>query len=258
MPPFLCMRSFKQIGKAMKRFAIFLLALSLAGCSLRGVEEDLYRKDTVIYIPADPTTVATEEVTEAPETEPVETMAKPEISFFPSITEKFNKPSSTTTKPAVKETEPVTVATAVPTAESIQTEDQIYDISDYEVAYLEESMMDRVNSHRREAGLSELQKDDRLCAIASVRAYEGSRSWSHTRPDGRDYATIFQDYGFSAGTVGENLLYTSGGEDGDALVSKWMAAETNRDNLMFEGFTNIGIGTYKANGYVYIACLLAG
>ena len=247
------MRSFRQIGKAMKRFAIFLLALSLAGCGLRGVEEDLYRKDTVIYIPADPTTVATEEVTEPAETEPAETMAKPEISFFPSITEKFNKPSSTTTKPAVKETEPVTVATAAPTTES-----WIYDSSDDEAGDLEQSMMDRVNSHRREAGLPELQKDDSLCAIASVRAYEGSRSWSHTRPDGRDYATIFQDYGFSASTVGENLLYTSGGENGDTLVSKWMAAETNRDNLMYEGFTTIGIGTYKANGYVYIACLLAG
>ena len=246
--PFPCTRSFRQIGKAMKRFAIFLMSLFLTGCGLRGVEKDLYRKDTVIYIPADPTTVATEEVTEPPETEPTENMAKPEISFFSSIAEKFNKPSTMTTKPATKETEPATIATALPTMESVQTED----------GYLERSMMDRVNSHRREAGLTELQISDRLCAIASVRAYEGSQSWSHQRPDGRDYATIFQDYGYSAGTVGENLLYTSGGEDGDTLVSKWMAAETNRDNLMYDGFTTIGIGTYKANGYVYIACLLAG
>ena len=249
-----------RIGKAMKRVVIFLLALFLTGCGLKGVEKDHYRKDTVIYIPADPTTAATEEITEPPETEPTETMAKPEISFFPSIAEKFSNTTQPTStgKPATKETEPATIATVVPTTESIRSEDQIYDVSDYEVGYLEKSMMDRVNSHRREAGLLELEKSDRLCAIASVRAYEGSRSWSHERPDGRDYATVFQDYGFSAGTVGENLLYTSGGEDGDTLVSKWMAAETNRDNLMFEGFTNIGIGTYKANGYVYIACLLAG
>ena len=253
-----------RIGNLTKRLPIFLLALSLTGCGLKGLEQDLHRKDTVIYIPAEPTTAPTEHFMEEMEPEPTETLAKPEPYFFPSVADRFNTEpkapaSGSGKKTSTKETEPTIIVTEPPaTTNPPKTADQVYEISDYAVGYLEASMMDSVNSHRREAGLTELQKSDRLSAIASVRAYEGSRSWSHTRPDGRDYTTVFQDYGFSAGTVGENLLYSDGGEDGATLVSKWMAAETNRDNLMYEEFTTIGVGIYEANGYVYIACLLAG
>ena len=252
-----------RIGNGMKRLTIVMLALFLTGCGLKGLEEDLYRKDTVIYIPAEPTTAPTEQLTEATQPEPTETLAKPELYFFPSVADRFSTESKETSsgsgkKPSTKETEPTVIVTEPSATNPPQTADQVYEISDYVAGFLEESIMDRVNSLRREAGLTELQKSDRLSAIASVRAYEGSRSWSHTRPDGRDYTTVFQDYGFSAGTVGENLLYSDGGEDGATLVSKWMAAETNRENLMYEGFTTIGVGIYEANGYEYIACLLAG
>lgn len=253
------------------KFAAILLIvmLSLTGCGLRGVEQDLYRKDTVIYIPAEPTTAATEATTEAPETDMPEIMTKPTVVMPSSFQEKndtTNQSSGSSTqksssgssnKTSKKETEATTVATMPPTNPA-ETEYRVYDISDYVVGYLETTMMDQVNSHRRDAGLPELQISDRLSAIASVRAYECCLSWSHTRPDGSDYATVFGDYSFPAGTAGENLLYTSGGEDGATLVSKWMGAETNRDNLLYEDFTTIGIGIYQANGYVYIACLLAG
>lgn len=265
----------------MRRFTavvlIFGLFLSLTGCSLRGVEKDLYRKDTVIYIPADPTTEPREvpEETSEPETESetMETTKKTTSSTSSKKNTSSNKsPTTATTAPATEATtapttkpqeteattEPTTVPTEPPTTSPMETEYLIYDISDYVVGSLERAMMDQVNAYRREAGLSEMAVSERLSAIASVRAYEGCLSWSHTRPDGSDYTTVFQDYGFSAGVAGENLLYTSGGEDGATLVSKWMNAESNRDNLMYEGFTTVGIGIYKANGYVYIACLLAG
>ena len=257
----------------MKRLTALVLTAtliaSLAGCRLPGMEEDLYRKDTVIYIPADPTTEATEPTTEVMEPETTETYTKPTVKLPTASADQSNSgnkssgPSDKTSssgspgKPSTKETEAATLATVPPT-DPAETEYQIYDISDYLVGYLESSMMDQVNSHRRDAGLTELQKSDRLSAIASVRAYECCLSWSHTRPDGSDYTTVLQDYGFSAGIAGENLLYTSGNEDGATLVSKWMNAETNRDNLLYDGFTTMGIGVYEANGYVYIACLLAG
>ena len=259
-----------RIGDMRKITVILLiLMLILSGCSLRGVEKDLYRKNTVIYIPADPTTEPREAPEETAETEmesgTTETTKKTTSSSSSKKNTSSNKTSTTaTTAPATKPqeteatTEPTTVPTEPPTTSPAETEYLIYDISDYVVGSLERSMMDQVNAYRREAGLAELAVSERLSAIASVRAYEGCLSWIHTRPDGSDYTTAFQDYGFSAGTAGENLLYTSGGEDGATLVSKWMNAATNRDNLMYEGFTAIGIGIYKANGYVYIACLLAG
>ena len=140
----------------------------------------------------------------------------------------------------------------------VETEPPLYDISGYVVGSLETAMMDEINRYRSEEGLSALGKSSRLCAIASARAYEACQSWSHTRPDGRYYTTVFGDYGFGCSTSAENLLYTSGGEDAATLVSKWMGSDGNRNNLMNAGFTTVGIGIYKANGYVYIACLLVG
>lgn len=247
---------------------IFVLVFQLAGCSLLGMEEDQYRTDTVIYIPADPTTEATEPVAEPEETEPEKTETKASTSK-PATSTSSSKKNNTTSKnpttstvatsPATEATtEPVTEATTEATTLPTETENQLYDISGYVVGVLETAMMDQVNSHRREVGLGELSKNTRLCAIASARAYEACLSWSHTRPDGRSYTTVVEDYDFSCSTLGENLLYTSGGEDGATLVSKWMGADSNRDNLMYQGFTTIGIGIYEANGYVFIACLLAG
>lgn len=245
----------------MKKFAAITLMLVLsaliAGCSLPGLEEDRYRKDTVIYIPADPTTEATEPAVETETTEESvpETTQKPSTSS--GSTKKPSSGSGTSKKPS-STTAPTTAPTEEATTVPAETENRIYDISGYVVGSLETAMMDQVNSHRREAGLGELERNDRLCAIASARAYEASLSWSHARPDGRSYTTVFGDYGFSFGDAGENLLYTSGGEDGITLVSKWMGAESNRETLLYPGFTTVGIGRYEANGYVYIACLLAG
>ena len=140
----------------------------------------------------------------------------------------------------------------------VETEPPLYDISGYVVGSLETAMMDEINRYRSEEGLSALGKSSRLCAIASARAYEACQSWSHTRPDGRNYTTVFGDYGYGCSISAENLLYTSGGEDAATLVSKWMGSDGNRSNLMNAGFTTVGIGIYKANGYVYIACLLVG
>lgn len=118
-------------------------------------------------------------------------------------------------------------------------------------------MMDAINGYRAAEGLGELSKDPRLCAIASLRAYEASLSWSHVRPNGTAYTTVFEEYGFSCGASAENLLYTSGGEDGAALAARWMEAESNRNCLMDSGFYTIGIGVYYANGFTYLACLVA-
>ena len=133
-----------------------------------------------------------------------------------------------------------------------------YDISGYAVGGLENAMMDEINSCRAAEGLGELGKNSWLCAIASARAYEASLSWSHTRPNGTYYTSVFEDYGFGCGASAENLIYTSGGEDAAALVARWMESEGNRNNLMNPGFYTIGIGAYYANGFTYLACLVAG
>lgn len=253
-------------------FLALILAVGLNGC---GFEEDSYRTDTVIYIPAEPTEPETEpttEITEAEETEITETAAAETTEeAVPEVTEaaspkktssgssgsgkKTSSASNPATEPPVTaSTEATTEATTVPA----ETAPPLYDISGYCVGSLETAMMDQINSLRVAEGLGELGKNSRLCAIASARAYEASQSWSHTRPDGTYFTTVFQDYGFSCGGSAENLIHTSGGEDAATLVARWMESDGNRSNLMSSGFSVIGIGVYCANGITYIACLLAG
>ena len=311
----------------MKRFAALFIAfvwmLNLVGCGVRDEEKELYRTDTVIYIPAEPTETVTEIVTEpsaAGETE-VSSEAETTEETVPETTKAAaNKTSSSTKKstsssssssgkkpatnattepateattapateattepttapttepPTEATTEPVTEATTEPTVPETtsepveeetteattipeETAPSLYDISGYEVGKLEKAMMKEINRYRNEENLEELRKSSKLSAIASARAYEAMLQWSHTRPDGSDYTTVFRDYGYNCTISAENLIYTTGGEDAAALISRWMDAEGNRNDLMNPDFTHVGVGIYQADGYVYIACLLAG
>ena len=286
-----------------------LLMVSLAGC---GIETEGYRTDTVIYIPAEPTTE---------EAAPVVLVTDYTVETEPSDTETSEEPASETTKATTpkktsgsssssskgsgsssssgknsgsssssKKTEPTTKPTTVPTTAPTtspttvpttapteattaptepeiipseeptevpsETQPPIYDISGYSVGALETAMMNEINSYRAAEGLGELEINSWLCAIASARAYEACQSWSHTRPNGTYYTTVFEDYGYGCGASAENLLYTSGGEDAATLVARWMGSEGNRSSLMNAGFYTIGIGAYYDNGFAYLACLV--
>ena len=286
-----------------------LMMVSLAGC---GIETEGYRTDTVIYIPAEPTTEEAAPVVLVTdytvETEPSETETSEELvsettkattpkktSSSSSSSSKGSGSSSSSGKnsgssSSSKKTEPTTKPTTVPTtapttspttvpttapteATTVPTEPEtipseeptevpsetqppIYDISGYSVGALETAMMNEINSYRAAEGLGELEINSWLCAIASARAYEACQSWSHTRPNGTYYTTVFEDYGYGCGASAENLLYTSGGEDAATLVARWMGSEGNRSSLMNAGFYTIGIGAYYDNGFTYLACLV--
>ena len=171
--------------------------------------------------------------TEAPATEPVVTE--------PSVTE----------APA---TEPVVTESIV--TEPPATEPPLYDIGHYQPGNLEYEMLERINEYRAEEALDALWMDTWLCAIASCRSYEASLVWSHTRPDGRHFATVLTDYGYSARAVQELMVYDSGSGDAVAIVDRWMASNAHRE-LLLADYTTAGIGVYRANGLIYVTCLLA-
>lgn len=190
-------------------------------------------------------------------------------------TEKSNKKNTstdtaTTTKPVEavsvqtepKETAPA--ATQPPQTEppteppTIPPTEPPYDPSGYRVGSLEYAVLEQINGYREAAGLPLLSMDEGLCAVASVRAYEISVVWSHTRPDGRSYASVLSDYGYSSSGAAENLIYTSGNGDAAKMVAKWMSADKNCSTLMSESYTKAGIGIYWSSGVTYLANLLIG
>ena len=186
------------------------------------------------------------------ETEPKET----EPPATESVVIQATDPEETvpvSTKP--KETEPSVTEppmTEPPMTEPRPTEPNPYDISGYTVGNLEYRILDRINGYRAEAGLEELYLDSYLCAIASCRGYEANLVWSHTRPDGRHFSTVLDDYGYSAEEVQELLAYATA--NAEASVDKWMSSESHRDILLGD-FTTLGVGVYRVSGYTVVACL---
>ena len=261
-----------------------MVALCLAGC---GWEENPYRVDTVIQIPVDPTQAPTETPEETvysteAATEPektAETQAFSEKSTFSSsktttgskkaTTSKSSTSSGTKTTAATEskaaETQPTEPETTPPETEVPETEppteaptEPAYDPAGYTVGSLEYAVLEQINIYRAEAGVPELAMDEGLCAVASVRAFEISALWSHTRPDGQNYKTVLTDYGYGYGAAAENLVYVTGGADAAAIVAKWMSADSNRSSLLSESFTVAGVGIYSSSGVTYLANLLIG
>ena len=253
------------------------MTLLLTGCSDTTVfiPEDAHQAQDgiVVYIPAHPEKSTEEETAPATvpaQTEPAET--EPEQKHTATVSKKPTSSSNKGTGSGSKndtpnqdtvtgsrepdETQPEAAEDEkIPETDPAPTEPPSYDISDYAVSDLEYAMLDRINEYRLEEGLEELWLDEYLCAIASYRGFEASIVWSHTRPDGRGYATVLSDYGYGAGAAGELLGYSTG--DGAAVVDKWMSSESHRALLM-GGSSGVGIGIYYAGGITYVACLLIG
>lgn len=175
--------------------------------------------------------------TEPPQTEPPETQS-PETEI----------PETEPPETEPQETEP---------PETQPPEADIYDISDYAAGSMEYAVLEQINAYRTEAGVGPLAMDSRLCAIASVRAYEASLSWSHTRPDGRDCFSVLSDYGYGYSAAVENLSYAAG-TGAEVIVAQWMASESHRADLLSGSFTTCGVGVYDAGGTAFVANFLIG
>lgn len=105
-----------------------------------------------------------------------------------------------------------------------------------------------INSIRINNGLAILTMDNTLIKIASIRAEEITTNWSHTRPDGSEWWTIYSDFNIK-GSFGENLAY--GQDTSHEVVEDWMNSETHKDNILNKTFTKTGIYVYEYNGIKY-------
>ncbi len=271
-----------------KKILMPLLAMLLLCSGCAGGEKP-YRVETVVWIPVNPTVAPVVWEETLPEETEEETVSAAEKPTQPSATKKpgtstgsfsggnvssgtnnsSNKSdtsdkNSTAGKPQnPEETTPPSTApaqTEPPETEPAATEsgNEPYDISGYVVGSLEYAIRDRVNAARGEEGLPELNLDARLSAIASCRAYELAQLWSHTRPDGRGYGTVLTDYGYSAATVTELLVYATGSGEGTRMAEQWLASDSHRASLLSTSVSVAGIGIYRADGYTYVCCLLVG
>ena len=250
----------------MKRAILCVLVLLLT-CGCAQTQEDPFRVDTVVLIPADPTQAPTEAPTEQPTEEPtqppteapIQPPTEPEETTAPKVSAYKNPssgkyPSSNPQKP--QENKPVVPEPVLPPA--LTPEQPPYNPLSYAVGEKEHALLLEINRHRLEAGIEEVTLDDRLSGIAYLRAQEACVVWSHTRPDGRGYTSVLTDYGYEPAITSELMIYGSVEFDAAHYVGKWMGYKYSRRDICTADFTTAGIGIYTQDGNTFVVCLLIG
>ncbi|MCL2447213.1 MAG: CAP domain-containing protein [Oscillospiraceae bacterium] len=120
-----------------------------------------------------------------------------------------------------------------------------------------------VNVERARAGLRPLAPHPNLNRAAQVRTREIDDHpsvggyWSHTRPDGRNWITVFNEVTVSGRRIsGENLARGHGSPA--HVVQGWMNSPGHRNNIMHPHFTHMGVGVHRGvNGRMHWAQLFS-
>ena len=111
------------------------------------------------------------------------------------------------------------------------------------------------NEYREEKGLAPLEHLPAVDALAALRAMEAEENWSHTRPDGTGFETVFSQYGFSYRGYGENLFSVNARFSPEEVLEAWKDSPSHNENLLRPQFDAIGVGVCKV-GEDYYYCQL--
>ena len=96
------------------------------------------------------------------------------------------------------------------------------------------------NKERAKVGAAPLKAAKDLDASALIRALELPKSFSHTRPNGQKFNTVFVSG--KGHVVGENLA--GGQKTPKQVVQAWMDSPSHRKNMLSKDFTELGVVYY--------------
>lgn len=109
-------------------------------------------------------------------------------------------------------------------------------------------MLSILNGYRTQASVSPLEYDNNLSIAATIRAMEMAYSgtFSHTRPDGSDCFTVFNDLKLRATAQGENIAarYTSV----ESVMNGWRNSSGHYQNMIDSRFKKVGFGIVALSG----------
>lgn len=193
-------------------------------------------------------TTPTPETTQPPTAETRKTTTTTAETTSPTTTETATQTAPTTTTAATTPratTEKATVATtAKPSSSTSKTPFTNIGggtVSNDDSVYIE--MLNLVNEARVENGLNELWYSARVHDVSTLRAYELSSYYSHTRPDGSGFYTAFKDLGLAYRKVGENIAYGRNMfETAEEVFQAWMDSPSHRDNILNPNYECVAFG----------------
>lgn len=191
----------------------------------------------------------------------IETVLLPRMSKDITLfTEKVKEGSLSiqTNLPSQSENEIHSSPEKIPTSTMIPNEDYRPLPESIEEDLIRARILQLTNDLRIEQSLEPLSSNDQLEQAANMRAEETERSFSHTRPDGRDFYTTLNENGLNyAYTIaGENLaMATHHLEDekmAEFLFNGWVESPGHYENLIKSEYQEIGIGVYFDGEILYI------
>lgn len=116
-----------------------------------------------------------------------------------------------------------------------------------------------VNSERAAQGLTALQKDSRLAALAQQKAEDMAKNqyFSHTSPTYGSAFDMLKAAGYSYKTAGENIAM--GQKSAASVMDGWMHSPGHRANILHTSYEKIGVGyAVSADGMPYWVQIFAG
>src|SRR6185312_12907801 len=121
----------------------------------------------------------------------------------------------------------------------------------------EQYLLNRLNQHRKDAGVHALTLSARLSAVSRAHSCDmyQHQKLNHNSSDGTTFTQRIQAAGISAHTWGENIGTASGyGLDGginandNDMMAEPLQPGNHRWNIMNAKFTQVGIGIIYING----------
>lgn len=112
------------------------------------------------------------------------------------------------------------------------------------------SLLEATNSQRVKYGESRLELNEALSSAAQAKAedMQARNYWSHETPDGEQPWSFIDDTNYEYHKAGENLAY--GFLNSSATVSGWMNSPSHRQNMLDQGYTDVGFGIVNATDYL--------
>jgi uncharacterized protein YkwD len=189
-------------------------------------------------ITAEPTTTPPADPSAEPTVDPT---TSPTKTSAPTT----NPPSPTATPEPTTPPEPTAPATTAPTQPPATTPPSGN-------AALEAEVVDLVNVERGKAGCPAVKANDKLTAAARGHSADmAARNYfSHTTPEGVDFATRITNAGYRWSGAGENIAM--GYRTPVSVMDGWMNSAGHKANILNCGFKELGVGVAAdAKGSLY-------
>lgn len=115
-----------------------------------------------------------------------------------------------------------------------------------------------INIEREKVGAGKLTYNSGIYECGVIRAKECLVKWSHTRPNGTKYWTVFEECGKTITTCcGENLAKTF--TSAEQIMTVLMNSESHKNNILYKDFTSVCITILQNDdGYYYMSQLFMG